>query len=143
MKNSHLEKLTRAIDGHHVVLLKDQAGVRVVEVYLIHKTNRGPLSLHGWQRSGASGPEPPPKWLNRHLDDILSIEVSSERFDQPHPQYNPRRFHHVMYEIDVNGPRPPVTSPAHSRVHGPKRRSPPKAGFAARRNGGTNRRQRS
>ena len=142
-------KLTRAIHGRHLVSLKDRAGVRTVEVYLIYENKQGDLMLHGWQRDGAFGRQPPPKWIQLRLEDVLSVEVSKERFDHPRPDYNPRSpgFHRVVYELDSHRPPPTNSSggqAGHSRVHGPRRRSPPKGGLVARRNGGgTKRRQQS
>ena len=143
MKNSIFEKLIRAIDGHNVVLLRDYAGERTIEVYLLHETAAGDMSLHGWQRSGAADRQPPPTWINRHLEDILAVEISSERFERPHAGYKPDRFHRVIYQIETKGPGAQGAPATHSRVHAPRRRSPPKGGMVARRNGGgTKRRQR-
>ena len=145
MNNSIFEKLTRAIDGHYLVTLQDDGGARVVEPYLIYESAAGDMLLHGRQLAGAYTQKPPPKWLNRNLEDIFAVELSSDQFWRPHAGYRPRSptFHRILYEIDVNGPRPHRSASLRSRMLRPKRRSPPTGGIIARGNRTTKRRHRS
>jgi hypothetical protein len=135
MKNLLFDALTRAIDGHRLLRITDDAGARVIEPYLIFESAKGDMVLHGWQRSGAFRKTPPPRWCNLHVEDIFTIDVLPERFSKPHRDYNPHstNFHRVIYAVDERGPRE-VSAP-----HAPelrvaprrKRRGPPRASMTA------------
>lgn len=101
MKNPVFDQIIRAIDGHHVLEITDEAGVRVVEPYLVFESADGDMLLHGWQRAGAFRHTPPPRWCNLHVNDIAAVELRPEHFTQPHSDYNPAstQFHRVLYAI--------------------------------------------
>lgn len=127
MKNSVFEKITQAIDEHRLLLLTDEAGLRVIEPYLIFESIQGDMLIHGWQQGGAYRKTPPPRWCNLHLDDIHAVEILAERFPKPHRDYNPRsvHFHRVVYEIARAPSTVTLPPPAPSRLKTRARRSPP------------------
>src|SRR5687768_16505621 len=126
MKNPVFHTLTRAIDGHRLVVVTDEAGVRVMEPYLIFESKSGDMLLHGWQRSGAFRTDPPPRFCNLHLDDILAARLGSERFASAHHAYNPRsaNFHRVLYELDMEHAADSAR-PRSGRVIAKPRQGPP------------------
>jgi hypothetical protein len=128
MKNPIFHTLTRAIDSHRLVVVTDEAGMRVIEPHLIFESKSGDMLLHGWQRSGAFRSTPPPRFCNLHLDDILAVRLGPERFAGAHDGYNPRsaHFHRVLYELDLD--MKPSASADHSgsgRANGKPRQGPP------------------
>lgn len=146
MKNPAFNRIVQAIDVHRLIAVQDEAGVRVIEPYLIFESAKGDMLLHGWQRSGAYRSLPPPRWCNLHLDDIVSVDPLPGRFAKPHEAYNPHspNFHRVIYEIDPDRARTTHSSPSQAAAHRlarPRRKGPPKR--LASRNGAQPRAPRS
>lgn len=127
MKNSPFNQIVQAIDVHRLIAVRDEAGVRVIEPYLIFESAKGDMLLHGWQRSGAFRRTPPPLWCNLHLDDILGVEALPGRFAKPHEDYNPRgpAFHRVIYQIDPDRARRPQDTTEPNRLPVRRRKGPP------------------
>lgn len=130
MPNPVFEIITRAIDQHRLLIVVDEAGERTIEPYLVFESAAGDMLLHGWQRAGAFRRQPPPKWCNLHIEDLASVEITSEHFAQPHADYNPRspHFHHVLYEVLPT--RSASAVHAGSRVKRARRAPPRKRGAA-------------
>ena len=125
MKNPVFDVLTQAIDGHFVVRLFDEVGPREIEPYLIFESADGDMLVHGWQRSGICSHVPPPVACNVYVDDIISVEMLSERFGEPHGRFDPRRpeFHRIVY-VSKDGSPPLDGDMTHHRSR-TGRRAPP------------------
>jgi hypothetical protein len=96
-----LALLRKLIFDRSVISVVYESGTKIVEPYLVYESKDGKRLLHGWQRSGAWKTSPPPDWTNLSLANITSIAATKEKFDRPHPNYNPRsdRFHRVLFHI--------------------------------------------
>jgi hypothetical protein len=133
MQESLFHRLTRAIDERAVVVVCDEAGERVIEPYLIFESAAGDMLLHGWQREGAFRDQPPPRWCNLYLEDIVDVKVTTERFLEPRPDYNASggRFHRLVYEL--NPQRRAANRDVPERRPGRERRRPPQRTGSRRR----------
>ena len=96
-----LARLRKLISDKTVLSVVYEGGTKIVEPYLVFESKDGKRLLHGWQRSGAWKTSPPPDWTNLSLSKIASMTLTNEKFDHPHPEYDPRsdRFHRVLFHI--------------------------------------------
>ena len=71
---------------------------RIVEKYVLYRSQSGVEILHSWQTAGEYEITPPPDWCNLRLTNISSVTLLDERYEVPHPDYNPSstQFHHVI-----------------------------------------------
>ena len=71
---------------------------RVLEPYLLTETKAGDVVLHGRQVRGEWVETPPPDWCDLRLEDIDAVTVLDERYEHPHPDYNPdsKKFYRVI-----------------------------------------------
>lgn len=126
MKNAIFEIIARVIDGHYLLHLVDEDGLCIVEPHLLFESGRGDILLHCWQRAGETGRTPSPHWCNLHLADLVSAQISPERFTPSRSGYYPRspQFHRVLFEIRGRVAHAGHASTAESRVR--PGRAPPK-----------------
>ena len=97
-----LVELKFAIQNHLSIEIHYQAGeaLRIVNPYHYGKV-RGVLFLHGYQQSGYSKSGKFRGWKHFKIDEIVKLNVLSEKFQPPDEGYHPRAPHYrVEYQIN-------------------------------------------
>jgi predicted DNA-binding transcriptional regulator YafY len=82
-----LPVLIAAIEGHHLVSLWYDPGVRVVEPYVLGYGSDDQALLRAFQVWGASASGRPIDWKLFRLDRIRDAKLNGRRFRRPRPNY--------------------------------------------------------
>ncbi|NLV03633.1 WYL domain-containing protein [Haloferax alexandrinus] len=83
------QKLCNAIDSQRLVEFRYRNKDRVVEPHKVGRTTKGNVVLSGFQVGGAGNEITPPDWGLYRLDKIGALNVSTQTFSSPRPEYSP------------------------------------------------------
>ena len=80
------DTICRAIKERRRLSFTYKDSARTVDPYIFGYDERGTLALSAVQTSGGSGKG----FRSFHVDNLLSVAVTGQRFSGAHPDYNPR-----------------------------------------------------
>lgn len=86
---------------HHKVLIQDKNGkIRLMEPYLIYKSQDGKKLFSFFQTEGYSSSDQLPGWRNLAAEQIAKLKILKEKFI-PRSEYNPdsSRYHQITFAI--------------------------------------------
>ncbi len=94
------DDITAALDHRRVLSFTYDGQSRTVNPHaLYHEAQHRRLVLYTWQTYGGSNSGVLPGWKNFHVDEITGLVVLDETFFGTQPDFNPRRFRHLVHSI--------------------------------------------
>jgi hypothetical protein len=81
--------IAQAIRERRILELTYNNAVRRVEPYLIYESPRGDLILHSRQLGCEWNQSAPPDWCDMRIESICDALLFPDRYESPHPDYNP------------------------------------------------------
>lgn len=94
------DTIIAALERRRVLSFSYDGQPRTVNPHALYREDQlRKIVLHAWQTDGRSNSGDLPGWRNFHLDEISGLVVLDETFFGAQPDFNPRRFRHIIHSI--------------------------------------------